>query len=245
MLENSNNGFSCGNADMLISFVFGELDQAALRNFERHSLNCKVCSEEVRELLSARNAVVDWRKDAFSGLKPIKVEIPYPQPIPFCEQSDPSPNGWLEKTLLQIRFAASLRFGVAAASALAVVCIGFLLFSFYNSNSGINSLAENSVRSVDKVASVQQGDTGHELDPKLSDTPERIVESSRTADVKQPLLARKPPVSVYHHQPRGQEMSVKVKGGPNTMIKRPTLTEVADEGDTSLRLSELFDEIGG
>ncbi|HEY6120629.1 MAG TPA: zf-HC2 domain-containing protein [Pyrinomonadaceae bacterium] len=51
----------CDQAEDLIAFLYGELDERETRRFEQHRRNCSICESEVRDFGSIRNSIVGWR----------------------------------------------------------------------------------------------------------------------------------------------------------------------------------------
>src|SRR4029079_7161719 len=55
------NNQSCGREDELLGFIYGELNEAEARGFQRHLNECVACSTEVSHFSNVREAVIDWR----------------------------------------------------------------------------------------------------------------------------------------------------------------------------------------
>ena len=51
----------CDQAEDLIAFLYGELDEREARRFEQHRRNCSICESEVRDFGSIRKSIVGWR----------------------------------------------------------------------------------------------------------------------------------------------------------------------------------------
>ncbi len=52
----------CERENDLIAFLYGEIDERAARDFERHLLNCAECESELGAFKQIRSSVVDWRQ---------------------------------------------------------------------------------------------------------------------------------------------------------------------------------------
>jgi hypothetical protein len=57
----------CERGNDLIAFLYGEIDQTAARDFDRHLLNCADCESELRAFKRIRSSVVAWRQETLGA----------------------------------------------------------------------------------------------------------------------------------------------------------------------------------
>jgi hypothetical protein len=57
----------CERGNDLIAFLYGELDESVVRDFERHLLNCADCESELDAFKQIRSSVVAWRQESLGG----------------------------------------------------------------------------------------------------------------------------------------------------------------------------------
>ncbi|MFN2511051.1 MAG: anti-sigma factor [Pyrinomonadaceae bacterium] len=53
----------CEREDDLIAFFYGEIEERAAQDFERHLLNCGACESELAAFKQIRSSVVAWRRE--------------------------------------------------------------------------------------------------------------------------------------------------------------------------------------
>lgn len=53
----------CERENDLIAFLYGEIDERAARDFERHLMNCAGCESELGAFKQIRSSVVAWRRE--------------------------------------------------------------------------------------------------------------------------------------------------------------------------------------
>lgn len=66
----------CERGGDLISFLYGEIDERAAVDFERHLLNCAECESELRAFKQVQSSVVAWRQEALGGAMANSVSVP-------------------------------------------------------------------------------------------------------------------------------------------------------------------------
>ena len=58
---------NCERGSDLIAFLYGEIDERAARDFERHLLNCPDCESELGAFKQIRSSLVAWRQESLAG----------------------------------------------------------------------------------------------------------------------------------------------------------------------------------
>src|SRR5258708_5450197 len=54
----------CERADELVSFLYGELSEGELRQFEHHLHQCEQCTAEFSAFGQIRNSIASWRSES-------------------------------------------------------------------------------------------------------------------------------------------------------------------------------------
>ena len=62
------NAPNCGRDNDLIAFLYGELNDAESRTFQRHVHDCAACSAELASFQHVRESVVAWRNESLGGV---------------------------------------------------------------------------------------------------------------------------------------------------------------------------------
>ena len=65
----------CERGNDLIAFLYGEIDERAARDFERHLLNCAECESELSAFKQIRSSVVAWRQESLGGATANSVSV--------------------------------------------------------------------------------------------------------------------------------------------------------------------------
>ncbi|MDQ5845991.1 MAG: hypothetical protein M3539_11935 [Acidobacteriota bacterium] len=61
-------GLSCGQESELVSFLYGELNEADTRTFRGHMNGCASCSEQLAAFANVRESVGAWRNETLGGV---------------------------------------------------------------------------------------------------------------------------------------------------------------------------------
>src|SRR5678815_4170426 len=69
----------CERAEDLMSFLYGESNDAEARDFEGHFKFCRVCAEELASFGHVREAIGIWKEDTLNNLVPSQVVAPVRQ----------------------------------------------------------------------------------------------------------------------------------------------------------------------
>jgi len=68
MMEETIDIPACDQANDLIAYLYGELDEAGAESFQRHMHGCELCSGELAAFSGIRRSVVAWRNEALGGV---------------------------------------------------------------------------------------------------------------------------------------------------------------------------------
>jgi anti-sigma factor RsiW len=218
----------CPLSDEIVSYVYGEIAADAEENFETHLAGCMVCTDEFAAVSEARYSMFEWKKEAFDPLATPEILIPYRPPVAAVT--------WVTR---MHAWAESLSIPVAVAALAVCVGIGFYLVGHNDNNeqSGASNVARpDSPAPSDLAVTALPGQAEapalNKIEPTLK--PRVVSASQRKRVVRRPDAAEKPSNSFAVAPRRATDVT-----------KAPALTQYPDNDDNSLRLAELFDEVGG
>lgn len=237
MLNNGNKQ-NCGFTDEIVSYIYGEIGSRDRMRFERHLAACPVCTDEFAAISNARFSVFEWQKEEFA-------DLPTPQiVIPYGSTSNAGVAGESFGTLSAIRaWLSSLSLPTAVAAAL-LVCVGLTVL-------GVKFLGSRD-QPIATIGTVPMSPTDTDTAVTSAPDPEHAETTERKESVKpaQPVKAAvtQSRRSLPHASPAvdrpSNNFAVAPKQTPQTP-KAPVLNSYEDNDDSSLRLADLFDEVGG
>jgi len=234
-----NNGYKagCGFDQVIVSYIYDEIDPAQRVKFDEHLNACISCADEFASVSSARFAFREWQQAEFAHLNIPKIVLEN------TRNKNASANGWIAG--LKDLFAG---FGIpVTAVALLILCIGvgLAVFNFFGGNDE-KLIANVNNENINVAKTVVQTET---LSPQAPD-----VMQAPVAKVTDDLESKeRPPQAVTARRqktrPAKPEMSsqysARKSGGTVRPGKAPVLSNFEDNSDKSLRLSDLFaEEIG-
>lgn len=222
----------------LVSYIYGELDAASRSAFEAHLTECDECVFQLAAFADARLGVVEWRRADFDVLEMPVILIP--DNSPFQPAREGIFSGYA-KSLTALPLFARAGIGLAAA-ALLVTLIYFSLPKprsneeiAVNSNSGMPTVKTKGPEIEGPSASATQPDVFAQDKRDIQDAPHfarrepsvsRGTTASRQLRVSTPVQTRK----------RNPQMQA--------VTPAPRLNTFEEDDDKSLRLTDLFAEIG-
>lgn len=245
MMNHNHKNSDCGFGELLVSYLYGETSGAEAAEFEKHLPNCQSCAGETEAFSSVHFAIEDWKTKDFAPLATPVIEIPGERKVqPAIVQTS-----WLAG--LRQLFSLSPAWSLATASvAVLAICAGLVWLALSarqsndvaetnkNAKSGINVAAQKT------PPTDADGDQNRKGDVQVSPINQPPVTTSEAADQTKPNAR-----AVKINNPRPAQ---KTDGTPkNNAAKRdnkkqamPKVLSDDDDEDDSLRLAELFDEIG-
>ena len=221
----------------MVPYMYGELSSADVSVFESHLLDCAACTDEFAEISNARYEVYDWKKLAFDPLPTPEFEIPRAmQPATSGEAS------WIDR--LRAAFAKGWAVPAMAFASIAVIAglSGMFLLRSDTDVAGVDKneapiVSPERVQSPTPVANApgsgavavtNGGSANGEPVERRSQTPARRAEPKRAIRSVRPV------------QPRTVETRATRTETPNV----PRLNGFDEDEDTSLRLAQLFEDVG-
>jgi hypothetical protein len=224
---------SCGRADDIVAYMYGELGSDERGRFEKHLADCMSCIDEFAAVSDARFSVYEWNKEEFVPLATPVFSIPYtPRPAPSI--------GFFAAIGEMIRGAG---WPVPVAASL-VLCAGLVFAAMIFTGTG-----------SDQIARVEVEDKSQTADPSVAELPE-IVEPV-IENTKIPAASSGPAITQARRiQPQSVDRNMKQTSRKSdeprirtellpVVGKAPVLSGFEENDDRSLRLSDLLDEIGG
>lgn len=243
MKTNNNNGNSgCFSHEDLVSYLYGEILEADRARLDLHLAECRNCTEGFAALSESRFSVYEWKRDEFEALATPEIVGPWKDK----KNSTVVTVSWIERIKQLITANPSVAFAAAALIMLAVVVwLGFLNF-----------------RGVADQDQASQPKNLNEQNPVVT-SPDKVVPSPEVAVVepkqKSEITTRKQKTESTGHPFRTEVATVAnhvrttqhnqrlADGGiKKTQIARriPNLSGIEEDEDTTIRLADLFAEVG-
>ena len=249
MFSNNNHNSSCAFAEQIVSYIYDEASAKEKTEFESHLPNCLNCADEIAGFGFVRSSINEWRKDEFFTLESPALEIPALRPANLAQTTVVSneKDSWIDELRKLFSFSPAWAVGFGAL----IISIG-LVWMFFGSSQ--NDLADKSseIPSVapvienKTVSNPKEEITQNSQVEKVAETP-KAVENKHTAQKNQVVKASNNTPKLKSVTPKKNETVAgnKPNKKSNNVQKQevPTLSNLKEEEDKSLRLAELFDEI--
>lgn len=227
----TNDKKECPFTDEIVSYMYGEIDGVEREVFETHLADCSTCTDDFAAISNSRFSVFEWRKEEFDQLTTPSFVIPELAKSKLATHSE---AGWFAGLRALLSFARS---PIAVAAAL-LVClgVGLVMLAYFRSS---ESLIADKI-DVSFVKNTEPENRNRDIVDAKPPTnqpnePTRISTSKKSN-------------SVYKTVP-ATEIKRFVNNSPKRNLspqaKKPVLNDFNEETDKSLRLSDLFDEVGG
>jgi len=257
MLNNKQQNLSCKFTEALVSYLYDELPGTERSIFERHLVDCSVCSDEMASFGLVRNSITDWYRKDFASLANPMIEIPFADTVQTAETT-PVSRPW--SVIIRDFFTLSPTWMTATtAFAALAICLGLGFILINSRETGFGEIVQQdkvkpvpsptmeNKNSGSKVSETNQNESNIDQSPspelpnvKQSAPPVTNVPAKQTI---------KPNLSKNQNQKRSdagtvENKSTKSTPKSNSKQKMPSLIGDDDDDDDSLRLSDLLDEIG-
>ncbi len=232
----------CGSGESIVAYIYDEATPSERRNFEAHLLECAECTDEFAELSNARFSVFEWQKEAFA-------EIPTPEiVIPYEKTRSGSESGFWEAVKA---YLGGFAVPALAAAILLAAGIGFIAIVLTR---GDQQLAANTVEPVVNVPQIAVQPSITEV-PQVANRPE-VASEQRTNSVEREEKNKEIETSPRPSRVATQAKAIKSptpkpvvarsenRNTQETPRKKPVLSDFEESDDKSLRLTDLFDDIG-
>lgn len=222
----------CEFGESIVSYMYDEMPAVERERFEDHLLNCTPCTDEFAAVADARYGVYEWNKEEFAHIQTPHFVIPYDEPItavPFfakVRQAFQFGFGWLPT-------------GAALASVTIVLGIGYFAFIGNKPDGPIARLNEQDNRTTTVQTSESTSPSG-EL--RSADFVTPVANETGTRTTKAIQVQTKVTHSPAKHNLVAPQ-PVKFADANARRSNAPRLSNVSDEEDQTLRLSELLDVV--
>jgi hypothetical protein len=253
MMNNNHKNSGCGFAEELISYLYGESNEAESAAFETHLETCRACSAELDAFSGVHYSINDWKLKEFAVLETPRIEIPYPA-APKVEVSS-AKGSWLSG--FRQLFSLSPAWSLATASvAVFAVAVGIIFFALNSPNgndiAGANKNSKNvtTAPTVEKTPETANTNSNENpstdkaikpLDEPKAPAPELAVEQNtkNSRAVRAANNQRQTQKSENTNAPKNNDL----KRNPKTNKDAAPPVIPDEDEDDSLRLAELFEEI--
>jgi anti-sigma factor RsiW len=218
------NRTDCGFTEQIVSYFYGELDAADAARVREHLGSCAACFGEHAGIAAVSGSIGEW-KAQFDAMPTPVIVVPRPvtaKPEPTIGLFD-AIRGWLGG------------FQALAAASAALLLVAFGLFVYFGSEKtvGPDLVSSNRITATPSVS------------PTAS--PSTIETVDKTAAEKVPEASKKSPQVVKVSETKAPAVKTDPRRpAPKRTDRRPAPALIEDDSDedTTLRLADLFDEIG-
>ena len=226
-----------------LSYIYGELDQVGRDAFESHLAGCDECAMELAVYSDARLGVIEWRREDFDHLETPAIVVPWASAKQAVVPAEPAGifSRFIEALSAFPRFS---KVGVG----LAAVAIALGVFYFGFRPAAVQHLDVAANKNEQQVVLPEEKKQNETLPPQYiaGSEPKSLPSENRTThspQVRRQIAAVR---TTDHPAIRRNEFAANepVKSNTPAAKKAPRLTTVEDEDDKSLRLADLFAEIG-
>lgn len=219
---------TCPLTDEIVSYLYGELVSDTEHAFEAHLAECGPCTDEFAAIAEQRYSVFEWKKEAFDTLPTPRFAIPFE-----AHASRPGPIAAI------MAWAESLSIPLAVAAGLAVFLGIGMFFSGYFAGEQTHIAANTQGPPIEAP---RPADIEVAVEPLPVSAPGPAVIKPAAP---RPIVARRP----VRRTPRPAtrpEPNLDVTPDRAVAAQRlPALTPYQEPDDDSLRLTDLFDDVGG
>ena len=273
MLNNNHKNSSCAFAEHLVSYLYGEIAGSEKIEFETHLENCSGCADELAGFGLVRSSILDWRKE-FSAIEMPAFVLPEAQARQFSETVSIENHSWFGEIRKLFSFTPTWAAGAGAVLAVCVgLTLLAINFSgngeragndLKDVNSGVVSptvekktqppekadkkgAVEKSTEYSSNSGASKPGDLADKAPATTKNDPAvpnnsavKISSGSRNS-----AFEEKSSQSPNDSAPARANQDGGIKKSPSVKARKaPKLVEDEDDEDDSLRLADLFEEIG-
>jgi len=224
----------CPFTDEIVSYMYSEIDGTKRSDFETHLAECTTCTDDFAVISNARFSVFEWRKEEFDQLATPKIVIPELAKSPTTADNE---SGWFAGLAALLSFARSPM--AVAAALLLCLGVGFIALTYFRSSESLiakidvpavkNNEVENKNPGIDPI-SATKNPTDQPIEPTRNSTPRKSTPANKTVPASEAKRA-------VNNDAKRTRMA--------QADQKPALNDFKEEADISLRLTDLFDEIGG
>lgn len=235
-----NHNSSCAFGEQIVTYIYDEANAKERKEFESHLMNCLPCADEIAGFGLVRSSINQWRKEEFFALESPALQIP----VTLTQTVKSGKLSWIDEFRKLFSFSPAWVGGFAAL----LICLGLVWLFFGNSKNEMIAEVPPIVEEKPIEQPKEENAFVKSQDEKPVEIPQNVkqVEQKTVAPKNQTIKAVNMPKlkSVRPKMDGATAENKNKKSNTNQKKDAPTLVEMSEEDDKSLRLAELFDEIG-
>lgn len=230
------NDADCRFAVDVLSYLYGELPVNETGRIETHLVECAGCATEAESFAALRGSLAEWKRE-FDLMPTPAIRIDEPRSVVSA-----APTTSIFDTIRA--FLAGFPM-LAATSAAALLVVGFGAFYLLTLDRN-NDVAETSQNRPKASPTTKSTPTAKsetvDTTATVSNVPAKTNDSP--ADAKPVKIAERRSKPAADTPARPNNRKTNVNPPKNDRAQAPTLSEDNGDEDDTLRLADLFDEIG-
>lgn len=211
----------CDHGGDVLAYLYNEMPTAGRDSFEMHLADCGTCIDDFAELSQSRYPVFEWKQLEFDPMPTPRVVVPFEASV-----------SWFEKLRAAFSFRPGFAFGSLAVFAVLAAITAFVV---------IRDAGSLDVADIAPIATPDLAAPTQVVDGPVPEREVAVEEPREERTAQDERTSVKPVVSnakaVKPVKPKATQQARQVD-------KLPTLNGVEDDEDDSLRLADIFDEIG-
>lgn len=210
----------CTHGGDMLAYLYSEMAAVDREMFEVHLAECGTCIDDFAELSQSRYPVFEWKRLEFDPLPTPRVVIPFEAPS----------LSWFDQIKTAFSLGPRLAFGGVGAAMILAVITGYFIFG---GTSGTTEVAQEvkPSSSPNRVAIPIPSPTTEDVSPARNENP-------KSTDVPKPIKV------AASSRPTAQSPKPKPAQQPKRNDPIPVMSSIDDDEDDSLRLADIFEEIG-
>lgn len=228
-MKNNADNLMCEYSESVVAYLYDELPVRETSIFEAHLEHCTMCTDEFAAIADTRYSVYEWHKEEFVPLATPRFVVP----------SEPVKVSVWEQLAGLLGPRPSIAFAGGFAVLLVAVAIGFVALRQPEVDVAAN------VQVPAPVSAATTAPTA--LPPIVEPVPAVQVPDVRPESVKATAVRTSRPFAKHTaiKRPSVRDVDTIRTDSPTQARKAPALSNDIDVEDESLRLTDLFDEVGG
>ena len=221
----------CSNGGELLGYLYEEMPAADREIFELHLGDCGTCIDDFADISQARYPVFEWKTLEFDPMRTPRFVMPV----------EPASIGFFDRWRAAFAMHREFAFGGAAAAVLVVVLAGYAFYLQNGTEADVAVVEPVPIASqVQKVISAVTPEANSSRTDGVAE-PNAITQKSTT---KRPAPAKASASKMKPTEPV-RNLEVKVPVLPRKQVRPiPVFSIAEDDEDETLRLADMFDEIG-
>jgi hypothetical protein len=244
-MRNGETNYKNGHGFEFVSYIYGELDQAAQDAFEMHLVECDECTMELASYSEARLGVIEWRREDFDHLETPEMIAPWASEYQPVLRPEVRPAGAVARfidAMVSLPMFAKAGMGLAATA----LAVGVVYFSTSVPADHSQDVAANKSVELKSAPVTQDASDNSSRSRFVASKNETATENSKEPATARPIKRQLVAVRTNErHAPiRRSELASKDAVPENVIKKAPRLSSADEEDDKTLRLADLLADIG-